>query len=167
MAKRDALAQGARKATYAVSDKAQVGAEVEIKNVMSEGDRIAAEQEAAELQQKLAEVKPIERKRFIPLGATILVRRAQATDPTGILLTESLEKDAPAEGTVLEVGPEVESLHVNDYIVFGKYAGAEFRLNGEVLLLMESNEVKGTLVPEESYDNNTACSAMASTIGRA
>jgi hypothetical protein len=34
--------------------------------------------------------------------------------------------------------------------VFGKYAGAEFKLNGEVLLLMEASEVKGTITTEST-----------------
>jgi chaperonin GroES len=161
MGRRDALAQGARKATYAVSGDAKATGKIELKNISAEGRDKKAD---AALQAGLDAAKKDSgpRKRFIPLGATILVRRKQAEDPSGLLLTENLEKEAPAEGTVLAVGPKSE-VTVGDYVVFGKYAGAEFVLNKETLLLMESSEVKGTLVPETFSDDSPICTS----IGRA
>jgi len=157
MGKKDALAQGARKASFAVGG-GHAGDEVQINPgiVSTEGrdtsfDNVKIEKSFGP------------RKRFIPLGTTLLVRRAQAADPSGLLLTEQLEQEAPAEGTVLAAGPEAK-VTIGDYVVFGKYAGAEFKLNGETLLLMESTEIKGTLVEEsESYDANDICTS----IGRA
>ena len=106
-------------------------------------------------------------KKFTPAGRTILVRQSavendehrftdQATalkaQVEGVLLVEKEEDkkaDAPAEGIVLAVGPEADNVQEGDEIVFGKYAGANFNLNGEWLLLMESKEVLGTLSTQD------------------
>ena len=92
-------------------------------------------------------------KVFIPLASVVLVRRAVAEDLSKIIITETIEKDKPAEGTVLATGPDVKSVAVGDYIVFGKYAGAEFPLNGETLLLMEVREVLG-IIQEQTQGEN-------------
>jgi chaperonin GroES len=106
-------------------------------------------------------------KKFTPAGRTILVRQSAVegdehrfTDQAealksktdGVLLIEKEEDkkaDAPAEGVVLAVGPDADTVKEGDEIVFGKYAGAAFNLNGEWLLLMESKEVLGTLSTQD------------------
>ena len=91
------------------------------------------------------------RKKFIPAGEVLLVRRAEAKLGSGILeLAESVEKEQPAEGTILQVSRTHEhNYSVGQYIAFGRYAGTLFPLNGETLLLLDAEEVKGELVDEE------------------
>lgn len=91
------------------------------------------------------EVKKKARKSFRPLGSVVLVRRAVAESEFNIIITENIEKDKPAEGEVLAVGAEAATVKVGNQVVFGKYAGAEFSLNGETLLLMEVREILGVL----------------------
>lgn len=156
---KDQLARGARSATYG---NAGIGDSPLLVKMQAEGevdDGLTVDVPAIELPKR-------PRKKFTPSGKTILVRQAAVdgdehryTDlgsalkaqTTGVLLVEKEEDkkaDAPAEGTVIAVGPDAENVSVGDYVVFGKYAGAAFNLNGEWLLLMEAKEVLGTLTPE-------------------
>lgn len=157
MARKDTLAAGARSASFGTSG--HVGDDITIRTIMSDEDRAAAEKEQEALIAKLSqETKPTKRKRFIPSEGVLLVRRTEAVNPQGILIAETTEKEAPAEGVILEVGKSHRDksprYQVGDYIVFGKYSGAEFVLNGEKLLLMEESEVKGTLIEEDITQNN-------------
>ena len=135
--RKDVLAAGAKKASYAVSGK--IDDAIELRNVAPEGTR----------NEEIPTVKvaDVPRKKFIPTKGVLLVRRTEAVNPSGILLTETMEKEKPAEGIVLEVSAG-STVDRGAHIIFGKYSGTEFRLNGETLLLMEEEEVKGFLVDE-------------------
>lgn len=135
--RRDTLAAGARKAQFSVGT-ASADESIELKNVAPEGEDVPVtvpEEVKVEAPKKI----------FKPLRGVLLVKRTEATLGNGIIITEAMEKEQPAEGTVLAAGPNEWGIHQGDYVVFGKYAGAEFRLNGETLLLMDADEVKGTL----------------------
>ena len=92
------------------------------------------------------------RKKFIPAGEVLLVRRAEAKLGSGILeLAESVEKEQPAEGFIIGVSRVHEHEYtIGQYIAFGRYSGTLFKLNGEELLLLEAEEVKGEIVDEEN-----------------
>lgn len=157
--RKDILAAGGHKATYGVSGHA--GDEIILKNVAPEEERNDAVPEMVKVSAP--------KKRFIPLENVLLVRRAEAQSLSGILITETMEQEQPAEGTILAAGANEVGLRQGDYIVFGKYAGAQFKLNGEVLLLMNVDEVKGKLedsVPEVPRDHDWAV-PPCSAIGRA
>ena len=82
------------------------------------------------------------RKKFIPNGEVLLVKRAEAKLGNGIIeLAESVEKERPAEGEVLAVSQvhkhEYES---GQYVAFGRYSGTLFVLNGEELLLLPAED---------------------------
>lgn len=159
--RRDTLAAGGRKAQFSAGS-ASANDPVELKNVAPEGEGPAA------VVPDVPEAKsPVARKLFKPLAGVLLVRRTEAQLGSGIIITETMEKEQPAEGTVIAAGANDQGIQPGDYIVFGKYAGAEFRLNGETLLLMDATEVKGTLTdyvpqPEQDWTPN-GCTA----IGRA
>jgi chaperonin GroES len=91
------------------------------------------------------------RKKFVPAGEVLLVKRAEAKLGNGIIeLAESVEREQPSEGTVLAVS----SVHKHDYregqyIAFGKYSGTLFKLNGEEFLLLPAEDVLGYIVDEE------------------
>lgn len=145
MKRKDMLAAGAKSATYAVTGKA--GDDITIRNVMSEKDRKKADAETAKLAASV-EVKKIALRKFIPTKGVLLVRQVPETIlGTGLITTDQMEKEQPSEGTVLEVGPG-SSIDVGAHVVFGKYAGAQFRFNGETLLLMNEDELKGFIVNE-------------------
>ena len=91
------------------------------------------------------------RKRFVPSGETLFVKRDEAKLGTGIIeLAESVEKEQPAQGIVLAVSRKHEHDYIEgQYIAFGKYSGTLFPLNGEEFLLLPAEEVLGFLEDEE------------------
>jgi chaperonin GroES len=92
------------------------------------------------------------RKRFVPAGETLFVKRAEAKLGSGILeLAESVEKEQPAEGVILAVSREHEHAYLEgQYIAFGKYSGTLFKLNGEEFLLLPAEDVLGFIEDEET-----------------
>jgi chaperonin GroES len=141
MKRKDILAAGAKSATFMGGS----GENNIFRNVAPEGSR----------DESIPAVEPIKivRKRFIPNAGVLLVRRAEPAVASTLVITDTMEQEQPAEGTVLEVGSGV-NIRVGSHIVFGKYSGSQFKLNGETLLLMEWADVKGTLVDELSEQDH-------------
>jgi chaperonin GroES len=88
---------------------------------------------------------------FRPLYDNILVKRVDAADKTsgGLYIPDSA-KDKPQEANVLSVGPgrrgddgEIKpmSIQIGDTVLFGKYSGNDFKLDGEDHLILRENEV--------------------------
>jgi chaperonin GroES len=139
--RRDVLAAGAHKAQFA-----QGTGETDYSRNLYKGP----EEEATVVDSAPA---PAKKREFTPLGKTILVRRAEAKTPSGVLIPDSVQQDKPAEGQVLAVGVEAyKFVSVGQDIAFGRYAGAEFPLNGETLLLMNVDEVLGTFQESPQSD---------------
>lgn len=132
--RKDILAAGGRKATFAGGS----GENDIFRNVAPEEPRVDVPAIAP---------APIIPKKFIPLGGVLLVRRLVEESACKLIVTDTMEKEQPSEGIVLEVGPGVD-IEIGAHVVFGKYAGAQFNLNGETLLLMDYADVKGTIVDE-------------------
>ena len=91
------------------------------------------------------------RKRFVPAGETLLVKRDEAKLGTGIIeLADSVEKEQPAQGIILAVSRKHEHDYTEgQYIAFGKYSGTLFPLSGEEFLLLPADDVLGFLEDEE------------------
>ena len=146
MKRKDILASGtARSATFMGGS----GENDIFRNVAPEGSR----------DESIPDIEPVKvvRKKFVPTEGVLLVRRDEARSASGILITETMEKEQPAEGIVLEVGFG-SGFEVGQHIVFGKYAGAEFKLNGETLLLMNEDEVKGFIIDESPVEEGKSLS---------
>ncbi len=84
-----------------------------------------------------------------PLFDRIVIKQQEAETVTasGLVLAGSQEK--PQIATVLAVGPGgivdgkeiVMQLKVGDKILYPKYAGSEFRINGETLVVLRQSDV--------------------------
>ena len=82
-----------------------------------------------------------------PLGTRVLIRPLEQESRTasGLLLPETA-KEKPQTGEVMAVGNDEEiKLKVNDKVLFAKYSGAEFKLDGVEYLLLEANDVLARL----------------------
>ena len=90
-----------------------------------------------------------------PLDDRVLVKPSEASDKTkhGIYLPEGA-KEKPMTGTVIAVGPGKLSdkgirtpvaVKKGDTIVYGKYAGTEFELDGVKLFIVRESELLGVL----------------------
>ena len=92
---------------------------------------------------------------FRPLGDRVLVKRVEEEAKTkgGIIIPDTA-KEKPQEGEVIAVGPgardeagKVQPLDVKtgDRILFGKWSGAEVKLEGQDLLIMKESDILGVL----------------------
>jgi len=96
-----------------------------------------------------------EKLKLKPLGSRVVVKALEREDITksGIVLPDTA-KEKPQEGRVLAVGPgdrdedgkriPVE-LKEGDRVLFQKYAGTEFKLEGEELLILSEKDVLAVL----------------------
>ncbi len=83
-----------------------------------------------------------------PMGARILVKPLEQESKTasGLLLPETA-KEKPQTGLVVAIGDdEAIKLKVNDKVLFAKYTGTEFKLDGVEYLLMECGDVLARLL---------------------
>ena len=93
-----------------------------------------------------------EKLKLKPLGSRVVIKALERDEMTksGILLPDTA-KEKPQEGKVLSVGPgdrhpdtgeriPVE-LKAGDRVLFQKYAGTEFKLDDEELLILSEKDV--------------------------
>jgi chaperonin GroES len=92
-----------------------------------------------------------EKTKLKPLGSRVVIKALDREEVTksGILIPDTA-KEKPQEGKVLAVGPgdrdengkriPVE-LKEGDKVLFQKYAGTEFKLEGEELLILSEKDV--------------------------
>ena len=85
-----------------------------------------------------------------PLSDRVLIEPTAAEEVTasGIIIPDSA-KEKPLRGTVLAVGngtkDEEMILKPGDQVLFGKYAGSEFELEGKKYLMMRQSDVLAKL----------------------
>ena len=93
--------------------------------------------------------------KFRPLHDRVVIRRIEGEDKTkgGILIPDSV-KEKPQEGEVIAVGPgardesgKLVALEVKagDRVLFGKWSGAEVKIDGEDLLIMKESDILGVI----------------------
>lgn len=78
-----------------------------------------------------------------PMGSRVLIQPIEEENKTssGLLLPETA-KEKPQTGKVVAIGDDEEiRLKVNDKILFAKYSGTEFRLDGSEYLLLDASDV--------------------------
>ncbi len=82
-----------------------------------------------------------------PLGSRVLIQALEQESKTasGLLLPETA-KEKPQTGEVIAVGTDEEiKLKVGDKVLFAKYTGTEFKLDGVEYLLMDVNDILARL----------------------
>jgi chaperonin GroES len=94
-------------------------------------------------------------KSIRPLGDRIVVKPAEREEMTrsGIVLPDTA-KEKPQQGTIIAVGPgkvlesgerQAMELSEGQTILFAKYAGTEFSLDDEDVLILRESDVLGIL----------------------
>ena len=92
---------------------------------------------------------------FRPLHDRVVVKRLEGEEKTkgGIIIPDTA-KEKPQEGKVMAVGPggRDESgkltpldVKVGDRVLFGKWSGAEVKVDGEDLLIMKESDIMGVV----------------------
>ena len=94
---------------------------------------------------------PAGQKKLKPLGSRVVIKPLEREEMTksGIVLPDTA-KEKPQEGKVLAIGPgdrdedgkriPVE-LKVGDKVLYQKYAGTEFKIDDEELLILSEKDV--------------------------
>lgn len=96
-----------------------------------------------------------EKLKLKPLGGRVVVKALDREEVTksGIVLPDTA-KEKPQEGRVLAVGPGERDedgeripveLKEGDRVLFQKYAGTEFKLDGEELLILAEKDILATI----------------------
>jgi chaperonin GroES len=90
-------------------------------------------------------------KKLRPLGDRVVVQPSAREEMTksGIVIPDTA-KEKPQEGTILAVGPgrvlddgkrEQMDLKKGDKVLYAKYGGTEFKLDGEDLLIVSQKDI--------------------------
>ena len=86
-----------------------------------------------------------------PLGDRVVVKPTPREEMTksGIVLPDTA-KEKPQEGEVIATGPgrvlddgkrEAMDVKVGDKVLYGKYAGTEFKVDGDELLIVSQKDI--------------------------
>ncbi|OED27327.1 molecular chaperone GroES [Acholeplasma laidlawii] len=68
------------------------------------------------------------------------VKKEEKTTASGIILATE-DKDKPAMGKVISIGPKVENIKVNDEVIYQSYAGTKVKLKEVEYLLVQSKNI--------------------------
>ena len=90
-----------------------------------------------------------------PLHDRVIVKRIDEGEQVsgGIIIPDSA-KEKPQEGEVIAAGQgkyredgsrQPLDVHAGDRVLFGKYGGAEIKVNGQELLIMREDEILGII----------------------
>ena len=96
-------------------------------------------------------VVPPTTKKLRPLGDRVVVKPTpgEETTKSGIVIPDTA-KEKPQEGTIVAVGPgrvlddgkrEHMDLRPGDKVLYAKYGGTEFKLDGEDLLIISHKDI--------------------------
>jgi len=94
--------------------------------------------------------------KFRPLHDRVVVKRIEAEEKSagGIIIPDTA-KEKPQQGEVIAVGPggrdETGKLipidvKTGDRVLFGKWSGAEVKIDGVEFLIMKESDIMGVLV---------------------
>ncbi len=85
-----------------------------------------------------------------PVGRRVLVKRIEEETKKGGIIIPDTAKEKPQQGEVIEVadvGKDDDPLPVTkgDRILFGKYAGTEFEIDGVEHLVLNEDDILGII----------------------
>ena len=92
---------------------------------------------------------------FRPLHDRVVVKRLDSEEKTkgGIIIPDTA-KEKPQEGEIVAVGPGARDeagklvpldVKAGDRVLFGKWSGAEVKVDGEDLLIMKESDIMGVV----------------------
>jgi len=81
-----------------------------------------------------------------PINDRVVIQPIAPDEKTsgGIIIPDTA-KEKPQKGKVISVGPgkdgNLMSVHIDDQVLYGKYSGQEFELNGTKYLIMREDDI--------------------------
>lgn len=81
-----------------------------------------------------------------PLNNLVLVKQEKTKTQTksGLFIPESAQ-EKPMKGIVIEVSPKIDSIKINDTILYGKWSGTKVKVEGESYLLVKEEDILGII----------------------
>ena len=97
--------------------------------------------------------KTMANKMPVPLGKRVMLKKDEAPEASegGIVIPEQ-SREKPLTAHVVAVGEEVASLSRGDEVVFASFAGTEFTIGGEEIIVVDEEDIM--LVLREVPDDN-------------
>lgn len=84
-----------------------------------------------------------------PTGSGIVVLGDTVAEVSkGGIYMPNANADDPETGFILVVGPDVDTLHVGQHVLFGAYDGKKVEMNGGKWLLMEEEDVLAIIMEQ-------------------
>ena len=94
-----------------------------------------------------------------PLGDRVVVEPIEQDEmtPSGLVLPETA-KEKPQKGLVVAAGPGARDedgkripldVTVGETVLFAKYAGTEFKVDGKKLLILKESDLLAIVAPDE------------------
>ena len=80
---------------------------------------------------------------IVPMGKRVLLQKDEAVEKTasGLLLAASAKEESTT-ATVVALGPEVpEGIKLGDRVIYSKFAGESFDVDGKDCLLVEAKDI--------------------------
>ena len=86
---------------------------------------------------------------IIPFDDRVLVKREKTTEQkVGSIIIPDTAKEKPQMGIVIAVGNDEdlqELVKEGDKVLFAKYAGSEFEIDGEELIVLQRGDLLGKI----------------------
>ena len=86
---------------------------------------------------------------IIPFDDRVLVKREKATEQkVGSIIIPDTAKEKPQMGIIVAVGNDEdlqELVKEGDKVLFAKYAGSEFEIDGEELIVLQRADLLGKI----------------------
>ncbi len=82
---------------------------------------------------------------LIPLKDKIVIKRDIPEEFKGSIYIRESDREKLNTGLVLAIGPDCKDTEVGNKVIFGKYDGNDYSLDGQVLLIMRENQIWGIL----------------------
>jgi chaperonin GroES len=91
------------------------------------------------------EPAPLARSPIKPLFANVLALREEQERYSGSLIIPETAYEKPMGARVIEVGPEVKHVKPGDFLLVGKYAGAEIQFRNRRYVVIREDEILGVV----------------------
>ena len=80
-----------------------------------------------------------------PRGARLLVRKDEAEAEIAGIHIPAEAREEPTSGVIVAVGEKQQEFHVEQRILFSRFAGEKLTMDGDTLYFLDAEEVLGYL----------------------
>ena len=78
-----------------------------------------------------------------PLFENVLTKREEEEKYTGSLIIPETAKEKPMGARVVAIGPDCKVVEIGQFVLIGRFAGAEVHFRNEVYTVVRESEILG------------------------